>query len=51
VDASHGFRVFDYWARNRERFEGKTHVAVLVVKSATGRYRPALEALAEYYRW
>lgn len=48
VDASHGFRVFDYWARNRARFEGKTHVSVLVVESATGRYRPALEALAEY---
>lgn len=48
VDASHSFRVFDYWARNRGRFEGKTHVAVLVVESATGRYRPALEALAEY---
>lgn len=41
VDASHSFRVFDYWARNRMRFEGKTHVAVLVVESAAGRYRPA----------
>src|ERR1700751_2373637 len=48
VDAFHSFRVFDYWARNRVRFEGKTHVAVLVVESAAGRYRPALEALAEY---
>lgn len=48
VDASHSFRVFDYWARNRVRFEGKNHVAVLVVESAAGRYRPALDALAEY---
>jgi hypothetical protein len=48
VDASHSFRVFDYWARNRTRFDAKTHVAVLVVESAAGRYRPALEALAEY---
>jgi hypothetical protein len=48
VDASHSFRVFDYWAQNRLRFEGKTHVAVLVVESAAGRYRSALEALAEY---
>ncbi len=48
VDASHSFRVFDYWARNRTRFDSKTHVAVLVVESAAGRYRPALEALAEY---
>ena len=29
-------------------FEGKTHVAVLVVESASGRYRVALEALAQY---
>jgi hypothetical protein len=48
VDASHGFRVFDYWARNRRRFPGKTHVAVLVAESTVGRYRVALEELAEY---
>jgi hypothetical protein len=48
VDASHGFRVFEYWAANRVRFPGKTHVAVLMAESAAGRFRPALEALAEY---
>jgi hypothetical protein len=48
VDASHGFRVFDYWAANRARFPGKTHVAVLMAESASGRYRQALDALAEY---
>jgi hypothetical protein len=48
VDASHGFRVFDYWATNRARTPGKTHIAVLIVESAGVRYRPALEALAEY---
>jgi hypothetical protein len=48
VDASHGFRVFDYWARNRARYVDKTHVAVLVVESAEGRFRHALQALAEY---
>ncbi len=48
VDASHGFRVFDYWTRNRRKQPGKTHVAVLVAESATGRYRVALEALAEF---
>lgn len=48
VDASHSFRVFDYWARNRLRFKDKTHVAVLMVESATGRYRSALDALAGY---
>ena len=29
------------------RYPGKTHVAVLVAENASGRYRPALEALAE----
>jgi hypothetical protein len=48
VDASHGFRVFDYWALNRARSPGKTHIAVLMAESASGRYRDALEALAEY---
>jgi hypothetical protein len=48
VDASHGFRVFDYWARNRRKQPTKAHVAVLVAESASGRYRTALEALAEF---
>lgn len=48
VDASHSFRVFDYWANNRARYPGKTHIACLVAESAAGRFRPALEALAEY---
>ncbi|QOW00160.1 hypothetical protein RCF27_07085 [Rhodococcus pyridinivorans] len=48
VDANHGFRVFDYWARNRRRYSGKKHVAVLVAESASGRYRTALEELAEF---
>ena len=48
VDASHGFRVFDYWARNRARYPDKSHIAVLIVETARGRYRAALEALAVY---
>lgn len=48
VDAPHGFRVFDYWARNRRKQPTKRHVAVLVAESASGRYRIALEALAEF---
>jgi hypothetical protein len=48
VDASHGFRVLDYWASNRSRYPDKTHVAVLIAESASGRYRQALEALAEF---
>lgn len=47
IDGSHSFRVFDYWARNRIRLAGKTHVAVLMAENASGRFRPALEALAE----
>jgi hypothetical protein len=47
IDASHSFCVFDYWARNRSRVPGKTHVAVLMAENASGRYRPALETLAE----
>ena len=47
IDGSHSFRVFDYWARNRSRVPGKTHVAVLMAESAGGRFRGALEALAE----
>jgi hypothetical protein len=47
IDGSHSFRVFDYWARNRDRFPGKTHVAVLMAENASGRFRRALEALAE----
>lgn len=46
VDSDHGFRVFDYWARNKRRYPDKTHVAVLVAETASGRYRPALEELA-----
>lgn len=48
VDSDHGFRVFDYWARNRRRYPDKTHVAVLVAETTTGRYRPALEELSQY---
>lgn len=48
IDASHGFRVLDYWARNRLRYPNKTHVAVLICESSGGRYRQALEALVEF---
>lgn len=47
IDASHSFRVFDYWARNRARLPGRTHVAVLCAENTGGRFRMALEALAE----
>lgn len=48
VDASHSFRVFDYWARNRVKYPNDTHVAVLIAENVTGsRYNLALSALAE----
>ena len=47
IDASQSFRVSDYWARNRARLPGKTHVAILMAENAAGRFRLALEALAE----
>ncbi|MBB0994351.1 hypothetical protein G6010_00535 [Dietzia sp. SLG510A3-3B2-2] len=47
VDSSHSFRVFDYWARNKRRYPNEAHVAVLVAESASGRFRDALEELAE----
>jgi hypothetical protein len=48
VDTTHSFGVFYYWGRDRAHRKGKAHVAVLIVESAAGRYRPALQALAEY---
>ena len=42
IDGSHSFRVFDYWARNRLKVPGKTHVAVLMAENASGRFRPEL---------
>ncbi|MEV8221811.1 hypothetical protein AB0P16_05020 [Dietzia maris] len=47
IDGSHSFRVFDYWAKSKRAFPEKSHVAVLVAESAGGRYRDALEELAD----
>jgi len=51
IDASHSFRVFDYWARNRSRLPGKTHVAVLMAENAGGRFRAALTHSRRPYPW
>jgi hypothetical protein len=45
VDASHGFQVLENWARNRARCPDKTPVAALLVESADGRFRQALDRL------
>jgi hypothetical protein len=51
VDASHSFRVFDYWARNRLRFEGKTHVAVLVAETPRAGIGPPWRRSLSTCRW
>lgn len=46
-DADHGFRTLDYWARERIRSPNARHVAVIVAEDLSGRYRTAIEALAQ----
>ena len=38
-DADHGFRVLDYWARERLRTPNAKHVAVLIAESLSGNIR------------
>lgn len=38
-DADHGFRVLDYWARERLRFPNSRHVAVLIAEDLSGRFQ------------
>jgi hypothetical protein len=47
-DADHGFRVLDYWARERLRFPNSRHVAVLVAEDLSGRYKTVIETLTQY---
>jgi len=46
-DADHGFRVLDYWARERVRNPNARHVAVLIAEDLSGRYRTVIETLAQ----
>ena len=46
-DADHGFRVLDYWARERVRSPNARHVAVIVAEDLSGRYRTVIETLAQ----
>lgn len=47
-DSDHGFRVLDYWARERLRKPDSKHVAVLVAEDLSGRYKTLLETLPQY---
>lgn len=46
-DADHGFRVLDYWARERARSPNARHIAVIVAEDLSGRYRTVIETLAQ----
>jgi hypothetical protein len=46
-DADHGFRVLDYWARERVRNPSARHVAVLIAEDLSGRYQTVIETLAQ----
>jgi hypothetical protein len=48
LDASHGFRTLEYWARNTRRWPEKQHVAVVVAERMHNRYGRALQTLTDY---
>ncbi len=47
-DADHGFRVLDYWARERLRSPNARHVAVLIAEDLSGRYKTVIETLPQF---
>jgi hypothetical protein len=47
-DADHGFRVLDYWARERLRNPNSRHAAVLVAEDLSGRFKTVIETLTQY---
>jgi hypothetical protein len=47
-DADHGFRVLDYWARERLRNPNARHFAVLVAEDLSGRYKTVIETLPQF---
>lgn len=48
VNADHGFRSLDYWARERLRKPNAKHVAVLVAEDLSGRYKTVIETLPNF---
>jgi hypothetical protein len=47
-DSDHGFRVLDYWARERVRNPNAKHVAVLVAEDLSGRYKTLIDTLPQF---
>jgi len=48
VNADHGFRCLDYWARERQKRPNARHVAVLVAEDLQGRYQTVIETLPNF---
>ena len=48
MDADHGFRCLDYWARERIKRPNAKHVAVLVAEDLSGRYKTVVETLPNF---
>ena len=48
VNADHGFRCLDYWARERLKKPNAHHVAVLVAEDLRGRYQTVIETLPNF---
>jgi hypothetical protein len=47
-DSDHGFRVLDYWARERATNPKSIHYAVLVAEDLQGRYKTIIETLPQF---
>jgi hypothetical protein len=47
-DADHGFRILDYWARERLKNPNARHVAVLIAEDLSGRYKTIIETLPQF---
>lgn len=48
VNADHGFRCLDYWARERLLKPNAKHVAVLVAENLSGRYQTVIDTLSGF---
>jgi hypothetical protein len=48
VNADHGFRCLDYWARERLMKPNAKHVAVLVAENLSGRYQTLIDTLSGF---
>jgi len=47
-DSDHGFRVLDYWARERAKNPKSIHFAVLIAEDLQGRYKTVIETLPQF---